>query len=161
MVKAAYAIIFAIIKKIRGLPLEDLPDNWIGILQTFDQRQNLDIDGLRMAELLLKETSGYLRLIGAIDGKDCPKYVVASLTIASNALQIMEPIVERTCIKASIIDLKLHNQMDLFHRICESQIMLQQIAKLYMIDETLERLNEMKNNLTIAEEKVNIFLASS
>lgn len=157
MVKASYKIIFTIIKKIRGIPLYDLPNNWIDIMQSFDRRQRKDKEGLRIAEQILKETSDYLRVIGSIDGKDCPKYIVASTTIADSALEVMQAVVESVCIKASIIDLQLHNQLELYNRICECQIVLQQIEKLYMIDEVVAKLNDMKTKLAIAEKRVDIF----
>lgn len=163
MVKSCYTIIFTIIKKIRGIPLTDLPNNWIDIMQSFEHRQKMDKEGLQMAEQLLKETSGYLRLIGAIDGKELPavKYIVASNSIASNALDIISEVVERTCRKVWIVHLDLYDQVEICNTIYECQIVLQQIEKLLMIDQNIKRINEIKMKLAEAEKQVNIFLATS
>lgn len=157
MVKAAYSIIFTLIKKIRGIPLHDLPNDWITIMQSFDDMQRMDRNGLQIAEQLLKETAGYLRMIGAIDGRGSPKYIVAANSIANNTIEIIQPVVDSVCIKASIIDMKLHNQLDLFNRVCECQIVIQQIEKLYMIDEVATKLSEIKSRLAVAEKQVDIY----
>ena len=116
---------------------------------------------MEIAEQLLKETAVYLRLIGSIDGKDCAKYIVASNSITYNALEIVQPVVDSVCIKASIIDLKLYNQLELYNRICEAQIVLKQIARLNTVEQNVEQINQMNAKLAIAEKQVDIFSVSA
>jgi len=161
MVKTSYRIIFTLIKKVRGQPLEELANDWTLIMKTFDERQRMDQEALEKADKLINEAVPYLRIIASIDGFDCPKFIVGSNSIAWNALEIINPTVVSLCIKASNIHLGLHNKLELYNRICEAQIVLQQIENLYMIEEGVAILNEMKDKLAIALEQVNIFLPTS
>lgn len=160
MHKVAYKIILSTCKRIRGIPLEDLPDNWTVILKSFDESQRLYIEAPRIAEQLLNETYGFLNLIGMVEGKESPRYIAASNIIAYNILAILSPVIEKNCIRANHLDLKIFNRMELHNSICEIQIVLQQVLKLDLIDETVNKIEELYNRLSIAESKVNLFPVS-
>lgn len=160
MHRIAYKIILSTCKRIRGVPLEDLPDNWTVILKSFDESQRLYKEAPRIAEQLLNETYGFLNMIGEIAGKDTPSYIAASNIIAHSVIEILTPVIEKNCIRANLLDLKIFNRMELHNSICEIQIVLQQVLKLDLIDETVKRIEELYNKLSLAESKVNLFPVS-
>lgn len=155
MVNASYSLIFRRIKEIRGYTLEDNPRTWYEIMQAFDVSQNARVSGLQIVQELISRNALLLHIIGSIDGKQCPKYIVASNKIAYNCLEVISDMVDIVCTKASTDDLQPDKERVLSERVIDIQHTLKDIGKLYMSLEVQQIHMDLINRLALAEKHLN------
>lgn len=161
MLKGAYHIVFAKIKEIRGPSLDDYPSNFYEIMLVFDETQRIKEHGVQIAEELISKTSLWLRIIGNIGGKDCPKYIVASNKIGYNCLQLISDVVDRSYTKALGSDLEEQKKLEFASRLSGIHNVLKFVEGLYLTPEWLKVYKDMISRLAVAEELLNAGVAIS
>ena len=152
MIRYAYDLIFKIVKRIRGFTLDDFPCNFQEIMEAFDNRQNINTNAVQISTQLLDDTRLWIRILEDHEGRENPKYIVASNKITYACLEIVHDMVESICEKATVIDLQPHISHHSHSRIIELLNLLDRIGKLCMIPETHKVYTNMVTKLFIAQE---------
>jgi len=157
MIQGSYDKIFEIIKVSRGFTLDDKPSSLQEIMEAFDVFQNTRINGIQIAQKLLKDTRLWLGILKRHLGVESPKYMVASNKIAYNCMKILYEQVECTCSRCPLSDLQPQIRQVLTERVIVVLKLLDQIKDFYMLPEMQRLYQTMVSKLLIAQEHLSAF----